>query len=136
MDNEELGRMPLFADVAAAELAPWAERFDEVVVLSGTGLAKQDDYAYRFYVVLEGEVDVDREFAPVARLGAGDFFGESGLVTTGRRNARIVAHTHCRLACLMLWDFRAMLEALPAVAARIEQEVAARSPSPTGRDAD
>ena len=79
-------------------------------------------------MILEGEVEIYRDFEFVARLGPGQFFGEAGLVTSDRRNARVTAATRSVLAWMMGWEFKTMTEELPVVAQRVEQAVAARSP--------
>ena len=118
--------MPLFEGMSDTDLRRCAEMFQEAELLQGTGLAREGDFAYKFFVVLSGEVDVLRGFEPVARLGPGDFFGEMGLMSGERRNARVVAHTRCELAWMMAWDFKTMSEEFPEVAARIDDVVAAR----------
>lgn len=78
--------------------------------------------------MLDGEVDVHRDFEHIASLGGGEFFGETALVKGEKRNARVTAKTRCRLACMMGWDFKEMTEQLPTVAARIDAVVHAREP--------
>ncbi|HXI21095.1 MAG TPA: cyclic nucleotide-binding domain-containing protein, partial [Gemmatimonadales bacterium] len=54
-----------------------------------------------FYVIQSGEVELVRETPQqqrvVARLGAGDFFGELGLVLGGPRTSRAVAVSTTRV---------------------------------------
>ncbi|MFT6761541.1 MAG: CRP/FNR family cyclic AMP-dependent transcriptional regulator [Candidatus Aldehydirespiratoraceae bacterium] len=126
MKIEEFRSMSLFEGLTDDELAQCIEPLKEFEIVAGSSLAKQDDYAYKFFVVLEGEVDVHRDFKFVASMGPGEFFGETALVTGERRNARVTTHTRCRLACMMGWEFKTMTEQFPAVAARVEAAVANR----------
>lgn len=126
MHVEQIRSVALFEGLTDAELESCAETFTEFEMLAGSSLAKQDDFAYKFFVVLEGEVDVHRDFDFVARLGPGEFFGERALVKGEKRNARVTAHDRCRLGCMMGWDFKAMTERLPAVAARVDAIIDAR----------
>lgn len=126
MDADRLRAVPLFEGLSDQELARCAEWFDEVEVPGGSGLAKQDDFAYKFFVVLDGEVDVHRDFDFVARLGPGECFGEMGLLSGERRNARVVGHTRCTLGCMMTWDFKEMVEQFPAIGERIDAIAAER----------
>lgn len=119
MEAERLHSLPLFEGLTDEELARCAERFTEIELVAGSSLAKQDDFAYKFFIVLDGEVDVHRDFEFVARLGPDEFFGEMALVKGEKRNARVTTRTRCRLACMMGWDFKAMNEELPVVAERI-----------------
>jgi len=119
MDIEQIQSLELFAGLNADELALCAEPLMELNIVSGSSLAKQDDFAYKFFIVLEGEVDVHRDFKFVARMGPGEFFGERALIRGEKRNARVTARTHCRLACMMAWEFTALTDKLPVVAERI-----------------
>ncbi len=126
MDAEQIQSLALFEGLTDDELAKCAEPLKELQIVTGSSLAKQDDFAYKFFIVLDGEVDVHRDFEFVARLGPGEFFGERALVKGEKRNSRVTAHSHCRLACMMGWDFKAMTEQVPAVAARIDAVIDAR----------
>ncbi len=126
MQAEQIRSLPLFEGLTDDELTECAESFNELEIVTGSSLAKQDDFAYKFFIVLDGEVDVHRDFEFVARMGPGEFFGERALVKHEKRNARVTAHSHCQLACMMGWEFKAMTERLPTVAARIEAVIDAR----------
>lgn len=120
MQADQLRSLTLFEGLSDDELTGLAEQFNEFEIVAGSSLAKQDDFAYKFFIVLDGDVDVHRDFKHVAEMGAGDFFGEVALVTGEKRNARVTAKTRCRLACMMSWDFKAMTEKFPVIAERIE----------------
>ncbi len=126
MDVEALRSHPLFEGLSDDDLQRCAGWFTEEVVPAGGGLASQDEFAYKFYVVLDGEVDVHRDFDFVARIGPGDFFGEMGLLAGERRNARVIGHSRCTLGCMMTWDFKTMVEAFPIIGERIDGVVAER----------
>ena len=100
-------------------------------MLAGTVLAREGEFAYKFFVVLEGEVEIQREFEHIATLGPGEFFGEMGVIEGGRRNARVLATTRCKLAWMMIWDFDNMTKDHPEIAARIQAAVEGRSGTPT-----
>lgn len=123
MQVDQLRSLALFDGLTDDELAPFASQFEELDIVAGSSLAKQDDFAYKFFVVLDGDVDVHRDFEHIASMGPGEFFGEMALVKGEKRNARVTAKTRCRLACMMGWDFKTMTEQLPAVAARIDAAV-------------
>ena len=126
MQVEQLRSLELFEGLSDDELAPLAEQFEELEMVAGSSLAKQDDFAYKFFVVLDGDVDVHRDFKHIAEMGSGEFFGEVALVKHEKRNARVTAKTRCRLACMMGWNFTAMTEKHPSVAARIDTVVEQR----------
>ena len=126
MDVKRLQSLPLFQGIANDELEAIAGKFQSAEMLAGSSLAKQDDFAYRFFVVLEGQVEVYRDFEHVADIGPGEFFGEMGLVSGERRNARVTAKTRVDIAWMMPWDFDEMTTSNADIAARISAVVAAR----------
>lgn len=126
MQVDQLRSLELFEGLSDEDLAPLAAQFEEFEIVAGSSLAKQDDFAYKFFVVLDGDVDVHRDFKHIAEMGSGDFFGETALIKGEKRNARVTAKTRCRLACMMGWDFKSMAETHPIIAARIEAVVEQR----------
>ena len=128
MEPHDLESSPLFAGLSPTDRARCAELFETRELPAGSSLAKQGDFSYRFFIVLRGEVEVARDFETVARLGPGEFFGETGLVSRSRRNARVTATTRCVLASMMTWDFETMTAEFPEIAARVEAAVAERTP--------
>jgi len=56
----------------------------------GHVLFERGDPATIFYIIQSGEVDLDLHagLSPLARLGAGDAFGEQAILTGGVRSAR------------------------------------------------
>ena len=126
MDANTVRELPLFEGLSEEVVDDCARRFEELELLAGTGLAREGDFAYKFFVVLDGEVEVQRDFRHIATLGPGDFFGEMGVLAGGRRNARVVATTRCRVGWMTAWAFESMLADHPEVARRIEAVVADR----------
>jgi len=127
MQVDQIRDVALFEGLNDDELADCASRLNELEMVAGSSLAKQDDFAYKFFIVLDGNVDVHRDFEFVARIETGDFFGETALVKGEKRNARVTAHTRCHLACMMGWDFKEMIEQFPSVAARVAEAVEERN---------
>ncbi len=93
MQVDQLRSLALFDGLTDDELAPFASQFEELDIVAGSSLAKQDDFAYKFFVVLDGDVDVHRDFEHIASMGPGEFFGEMALVKGEKRNARVTAKT-------------------------------------------
>ncbi len=97
-------------------LAEAAKRSQTVRFAPGQVVFRQADAPDRLYVIVRGEVDVVRRDpdggeTSLTTLGAGDFFGEIGLLTEARRTASVRAKTDLELLALD-WDaFRQMVEA-------------------------
>lgn len=126
MEASDLAGFELFEGFDEAQLRDCAGLFLEQRVLMGEELTTQDDFSYSMFLVLEGAVRVMVDGVEVATLGAGDHFGEVGLVRGERRNARVTASETCRVAKLMTWDFEQITANHPALAARLEEKAAER----------
>ncbi len=129
MESNDLKSLPLFEGLDDEAVAACAAKFQETEMLAGSVLTREGEFAYKFFVVLDGDIEVQRDFQHVATLGPGEFFGEMGVIEHGRRNARVVAQTRCRLAWMPGWDFEQMTKDHPKVAARVRAAVEARSGS-------
>jgi CRP-like cAMP-binding protein len=83
-----------------------------------------------FYVIQSGEVELVRETPQqqrvVARLGAGDFFGELGLVLGGTRTSRAVAVSTTRVIALDRETLEAMCLEQPEIAIRMIRVLVSR----------
>lgn len=122
----------LFEGLSDNELTQCAEKFRIDEVLAGSTLTREGDYSYRFFMVLDGQVDVLRDFTTIATLGPGEYFGEMGVATDEPRNARVVATERSHVASMIGWDFRTMCEAIPLLGERIQLVIDARTaPAPT-----
>jgi NADH dehydrogenase len=72
---------------------------------AGDFIIRQGDVGDQFYVIVSGEVEVFKEMPdgqalPLARLGRGEHFGETALLTGRRRNASVRAISPVDLICL------------------------------------
>lgn len=121
MDAANLAGISLFDGLSDDELADCASSFDEVEVLTGTKMTEKDDFGYSFFVVLSGALSVERNGTEVARLGAGDSFGEQALLGDDRRNATVTALERTRVAKMMVWDVNELLEKNQVLAGRIQE---------------
>jgi CRP/FNR family cyclic AMP-dependent transcriptional regulator len=126
LDTNRLKSLPLFEGVSEEELEKIAPFLSEVSVSEGKVLVQEGDYAYEFMAIEEGEAEVRRGEQVLAVLGAGDFFGEMGLIDSDRRNATVIAKTGLRLITLDQWDMRRLEKLIPSAAAKIRETVEQR----------
>ncbi len=87
---------PLFFHLAPEELHEVMQGMHPVKVKPGQSIVSQGDEGDSVYLLCEGKVRVrvrrpDGAEVEVAVLGEGDFFGEFGVFTDGRRHATVVA---------------------------------------------
>ena len=90
----------------------------------------EGDPGDHFYVIQSGEVELVRESPQqqrvVARIGAGDFFGELGLVLGGPRTSRAVAVSTTRLIALDRDTLEGMCLEQPEIAIRMIRVLVSR----------
>jgi CRP-like cAMP-binding protein len=79
-----------------------------------------------FYVLLDGEVEVLRNGAPVAQMAAGDFFGEIALLGHSARTATVRTTGPVRALVIPGRGFRALLGRHPDVQLKVLDVLADR----------
>lgn len=127
VNADELRAIPLFSDLDEEALSFLVAHMQLVSVPIGGHIVKAGDYAYKFFVILDGTAVVRRDNQHVASLDAGEVFGETALLDDIGRNADVVAISPMTLAALMSWDFRDALNRFPEFRHRIDDLVARRS---------
>jgi voltage-gated potassium channel len=123
-----VAKVPLFARLSAARIASIASllRFERVE--AGELIVRRGERADCMYFVLSGEIEVTTGVGPV-HLGAGDYFGEVGLLERTTRNADVRARTQCTLLMLPERDFWMLLEAQPELGAEVRAGIERRRPT-------
>jgi CRP/FNR family transcriptional regulator, cyclic AMP receptor protein len=121
-----LSRVPLFAELPKRHIrdiarVTWVSEYPE-----GAVLCRQGAVDLGFYVIVEGRARVVSGSRTVARLTAGDFFGEISLLDPGPRTATVISETDIRCLQLTGSDFRGMLAKEPLLAARVATGLARR----------
>jgi CRP-like cAMP-binding protein len=90
VDVSDLARVPIFEALSPGELealAPTGERVE--VEGAGVEITQQGDFGHSVFAVLEGDAKVLVDGQEVARLSAGDMFGEIAVIASGRRTATV-----------------------------------------------
>ena len=80
---------------------------------AGEHIFRQGELGDHFYMIAEGEVEITREHSSgeqtlLARLGPGNYFGETALLTRGRRNASVRCATPVDVITIGRDDFAAL----------------------------
>lgn len=125
---ELLAKVPLFAACSKKQLSQIAAIADEIDLREGKVLTRQGGPGREFFVLLEGEVDVERDGERINQLGAGDFFGEMGLISQKSRNATITATSPLRALVITETNFKRLLRENPAISMKVLEKVAERTP--------
>jgi CRP-like cAMP-binding protein len=126
MEDRELEAIPLFEELDRKHRRLIAQHAEEIDVPAGTKLVRQGEFAYEFFVILEGTGEVLRDGERVDELGPGDFLGEMGIVGKAARNATVETTSDARVMVMTEQDFRAMSRENQEVAARIQAAVEER----------
>jgi CRP-like cAMP-binding protein len=126
MEERELQAIPLFEELDRKHRRLVAQHAEEIDVPAGTKLVRQGEFAYEFFVILEGTGEVLRDGERVDEIGPGDFLGEMGIVGKVARNATVETTSDARVMVMTEQDFRAMARENAEVAARIQAAVEER----------
>jgi len=104
-------------------LTKWAK----VVVFSkGETVVKRGERGNGLYLILEGSADVRRGNRSLARLGAGQFFGEMSLFDNEPRSADVVALQPSKLVAVSKWEFWGFAASEPSVVLSVLEEMSRR----------
>jgi len=129
--ERELAASKLFASLAPEHVHELARTATRVHEPKGMVFSKEGERGDELVVLLEGTVEVRRDGAVLARLGAGEHFGELALLDDdARRSATVVAITPVVVAYVSRHHFDTLVNENPAMRdaiARVlhEREVAA-----------
>jgi CRP-like cAMP-binding protein len=121
-----LGRVPIFSNCTAEEIAAIAGVAQESFFQPGQIIVTQGTPGQAFYLLTAGRVEILRDGTSLGAFGPGDFFGEMSLLDQAPRSATIRAID--QVSCLMLssWDFKALLERHPSIAIKLLEVLSRR----------
>jgi CRP-like cAMP-binding protein len=130
--GSRLRETELFASLSPAEAAVLGTFLTQVEVEPETVIVRQGDPADSLYIVAAGEVEVrnrmtDGESKAVATIGAGDYFGEIGVLSGGARIADVVAVEPTTLLRLSKDDYERYLSQVVEVDHELERTAGRRA---------
>jgi voltage-gated potassium channel len=120
-----IARVPLFAELDAAEISDIMQLLRAQVAESGETIVRAGDAAHSMYFIAAGEVEVALKKERL-RLGVGQFFGEVAVLRRARRSATATALTRTNLLVLSAQDLHALMQRDRRIAARIKDVVEKR----------
>lgn len=117
---DALGRVDLLAVLGDGERRQVAATLRYAPFARGEAMTREGEHDDGLYMIVEGEAAVQLRFgdaaAEVARLTAGQFFGEMSLLTGERRAATVVAMTDVVTYRLDKPAFEALVQSRPEIA--------------------
>jgi small-conductance mechanosensitive channel/CRP-like cAMP-binding protein len=128
-----LKQVDLLAPLSDEERKFVAERLQYTPFARGDIVTKQGSVAQWLYIIAFGEAEVrfeqpGRPHRLLGTLGAGQFFGEMGLLSGDSRNATVIARTDLECYRLDRASFQALLLARPELANEVSRVIATRKP--------
>ena len=96
-----VARVPLFAELSAAEIAHIMPLLRAQIVGPGANIVRRGEPAHSMYFIAAGEVEIELPDERV-RLGGGQFFGEIAVLAPGaplRNRDGVVAHQPADARC-------------------------------------
>ena len=121
--------VPLFKGLDASRIAEIARMLKPQVVPERQTVVRRGEPAGAMFFILEGEVEVDVQPAPV-RLGKGQYFGEVALIRDIQRTATVTTTMDSSLLALDVSDFRRLMAQYPDIKESIERVAAERFQAP------
>jgi CRP-like cAMP-binding protein len=132
--KDDLAELPLFSEASRSQLAEIRRHLTMLSVPEGRVLVQEGTRGDQFMVIVDGEATVTKDGRTIATLQRGDLVGEMALLQdggAGRRNATVTTSTKATVYAGTPSEFRSILRAVPSVAAKVRQTVAARMGTPT-----
>lgn len=119
---DQLKEIPLFSELNQRQLRRIARDFRDRRFKAGTSIVRQHEMSgIGFFLITDGEASVVVDGREVARLGAGEHFGELALISEGVRTATVTAVTPLECLEITFWDFRRIAKDNPDIAWKLLQ---------------
>jgi len=123
---ELLKSSPFLAGLGRKELEEVGRLADEVDVKAGHVLMTEGSVGREFFVIISGNVRIERGGKTIRTMGPGEFLGDVALVTERPRTASGIAETDCRLLVLGHREFHSLLDEFPTIRINVLESIALR----------
>lgn len=121
-----LKSVPLFNSLSRKELELVLKQADHLRFPARHTVVRQGSTGEEVWMVIEGELTVQRGGEEVARLGPGDHFGELSVIDARPRDASVVATTPVELLVIGRRRFWSLLEGSPTLLRKVLVDLAGR----------
>ena len=124
--EQQLATVPLLAGLDGRIRRRLAETGKRRTYDADEEIVREGSNGTALYIVLSGEVRVERGGERLGTVKAGDFFGELALIEEHPRSASVIAATETECLLFPAWEFTALLEEHPAIAVPIMRALIGR----------
>ena len=104
-----LRHVPLFSNMETSELEHVASIAREVTYPAGSRIIQEGEHGDHMFLIVDGEVLIQRGEATLKTLRSRDFFGEMSIIDGEPRSASVIAVTDCLLLRIDKDDFQELL---------------------------
>jgi CRP-like cAMP-binding protein len=119
VDPSAVAALPLFAGVDAARIEPLVAASHERSLASGQTLLREGEPGDEVMIVLDGEAKVAVGGVDVGTIQPGDCVGEMAVLDDAPRSATVTSNVPMRVLVVPARQFTELLDATPALAARL-----------------
>jgi HEAT repeat protein len=110
-----LHEVPLFAEASLDDLIAVDHALGSETYLAGEAIVTEGESGDRLCIIYRGEVLVRKEGVTLARLTAGDFFGEMSLFDAEPRSATVTAIDEVEVLVLQRDRFHSLVQQRPSI---------------------
>jgi len=114
-----LQQVPLFEFLEYQELMRFVDVGETITVQPGTELVHEGEIGDRFFVILNGEVEITSKEIYITALGRGGHFGEMALIDDHPRSASVTVIKPTDLLAVRRSDFQSLLHTEPQIASKV-----------------
>jgi CRP-like cAMP-binding protein len=123
---EMLKSLPLFDDLDRKHLERLGQLIDEVDLQTGRVLWKQGDAGDEAFVIVSGNLLVERDGRVLANLGRGSIIGEMAIYAEGPRMATVTVTEPSQLLVISHGNFHTLMDEFPEVRLKVLDVLAQR----------
>ena len=121
-----LKKAPLFSRLSRRGLEAVMKSATEKTFKAGKQILGEGESGVGFYLILDGSAQVTRKDKELAKLDAGNFFGELAVLDGEPRTADVVALEDTKCLVLTRWAMKSIISSHPDVASGMLEELAKR----------
>lgn len=111
--------LPLFHHLSYKEQVSILSIVQNRIVEAGSVIVRQGDPGQEMFIIVEGDVVVERDGVTIAELGAGGHFGEMSIVDDAPRSASVRAKTRSDLLVIGQAEMGGLMRLDPVLAVKI-----------------